>query len=224
MSPRNPAAALVPAWMATAGISVLASWLAPWLGVAVPIIAAAATIGVFRGAFAERLAAAAFVLTAALAPVFPEGTWLFAGVVGGLALTFRPRSRRTVEDLQRHLSWCRRRGEDAAVVVMRVPADAAATSEDVREVMRLTDSVHVEDGFGGYHLTAVVDEADLSRTGLEQRVREQLGDGVEFGWASFPRDGLTLSVLVEVATSGTARPAPRAAVHADSIQSAGVPR
>jgi hypothetical protein len=82
---------------------------------------------------------------------------------------------------------------------MHVPASAAPTSLDLRDVMRLTDSVHVYDDLGGYHLAAVVDETDLSRAGLERRIRGRLGPDVAFGWAAFPSDGLTLGVLLEVA-------------------------
>jgi hypothetical protein len=62
--------------------------------------------------------------------------------------------------------------------------------------MRMTDSsLLIWDG-ASFELRAMVDRERLDRHALEARLRSVAGGAVDIGWARFPEDGFTLSVLI----------------------------
>ncbi|MBS1868205.1 MAG: hypothetical protein JSS99_00925 [Actinobacteria bacterium] len=181
----------------TLGAATLAS---PWLA----IVVAAAGAGVI----AMRLRRPLVVVPAALAlvPAVLGGAavgvlWLAAAALLAFASA---QSRRVVRvemnELQRHLSWTRRRGEQASVLLVQLPAAAIDDSERALVAsFRITDSVALHRRSGGYELEAVLDHEGLDRLALERRIRETAGSSVAVGWATFPEDGVALSVLLEAA-------------------------
>lgn len=185
------------AWHVSAGLAVGAAALHPRLAILPAIVAAVAVPSALRVRGLAGAALGAVLLSAAAVPFFPAEAWGAAAILGAIALSLRPeRSGDTsIEDLQRHLSWCRRRGADADVLLAQV-AGAGVDADTVRDCFRLTDSVHVERSGAGYEVLAVLDTHDLSRSGVEERVRGTLDPGALLRWARFPADGVTLEDLV----------------------------
>lgn len=110
-------------------------------------------------------------------------------------------------ELERHLARCRRRGEDASVLVVRL-SDGAPIRKDAAEVLRITDSAVVRRVEKRWELHALLDHDEVSRSVVEERLRAALADSFPvFGWAAFPADGLTLAVLFEHALGMTERAA-----------------
>ncbi|HEV2814540.1 MAG TPA: hypothetical protein VGW10_14895 [Solirubrobacteraceae bacterium] len=207
------------AWHVAAGLAVGAAAVHPRLALVPAIVAAVAVPSALRIRGLPGAAVGAALLTAAAVPFLPAAAWVAAAVLGALALSVRPeRSDDTsIEDLQRHLSWCRRRGAEADVLVAQVAGDAV-DADMVRECFRLTDSVHVERSGTGYEVLAVLDTHDLSRSGVAARVRAVLDPAAQLRWARFPADGVTLEDLVLRGRQGTstahAEPEPEpAALH-----------
>lgn len=154
-------------------------------------------------AFGRVATAAAIVLAAAGDAVAPEvvllvGAALVAlpglrGADGGVA----GREAGQVDFVQRHLARARRRAERAHVLLMSFTPDEGRTPADVTSFFRLTDSVSVRRRGEGYELLAVLDDHELDRAGLEQRISATLAAEPLLGWASFPDDGYTLADLVQ---------------------------
>jgi hypothetical protein len=107
-------------------------------------------------------------------------------------------------DLHRHLSWCRRRGESAAVLTASVPASQIKDASRVVASFRITDSVAVHRRGRSFEIAVVLDEKDLQRGVVEQRLVDAVGPA-QIGWASFPEDGVALVALLESAMEA-ARP------------------
>lgn len=206
----SAAPAFVLTWLLTAGACVLAAAVTPWLVVLPVVIAVGASFSSLPGTVAGRALGAVGIASAPLVVLDPVLAWPVAAVMAAIALVARRKTTNNgIMDLQRHLAWCRRRGEEAAVLVMRAPAGAASSPDEVRHSLRLTDSVHVVESVGGYSVVAILDNADLSVDGLEQRVRSYLKtDDIDFGWSTFPHDGVTLEVLERVAWRNLERPRP----------------
>jgi hypothetical protein len=113
--------------------------------------------------------------------------------------------RRPVDALELQLLRCRRREEEAWVMVARL-AGRARTS-DLLGRLRLTDAARVEVNVHGKELVCVLDAAGLDRQALERRLRGGVPDaGVRFGWSHFPGDGAGLDVLLHKARAGLPRP------------------
>jgi hypothetical protein len=144
----------------------------------------------------SRLLTLAALVPAALTDA-PVAAWLLAGACVAYAVG---RSRAPVvvsmNELERHLSWCRRRDEKADVLTMRIAGKLRDPARLVR-AFRITDSVELRRRADGYDLTAVLDHCDLDRTGIERRLGELGFEPAACGWALFPRDGFTLETLVE---------------------------
>ena len=64
------------------------------------------------------------------------------------------------------------------------------------ESFRITDSVTLGRSTGGTELYALLDAHGFMREGLERRLVETFA-GRNFGWATFPGDGVTLQTLIE---------------------------
>jgi hypothetical protein len=119
--------------------------------------------------------------------------------------------RRRVDELELHLMRCRRRDEDAWVLVARV--SGSARTSDLLARLRLTDSADERTTVNGKELVAVFDAAGLDRQALERRLRAGLPrEDVRFGWSHFPDDGAALDVLLQTARAGLTRPARRVPV------------
>lgn len=107
--------------------------------------------------------------------------------------------------LQRHLARCRRRGEQASVLVAAL-AEGAPIRREVTEALRITDSSAVRRVGRRWELHAIFDGDDVQREIVEKRVAAALNRSKPvFGWALFPADGLTLDALVETARADTNR-------------------
>lgn len=134
---------------------------------------------------------------------------LMLGVVLGTAR--EQRDDRARSDFQRHLARCRRRGENASVLVVAL-SDEVRMSKDAVEVLRMTDSAVIRRMGKRWELHALLDGDDVQRDVVEGRVRLALAASAPvFGWATFPADGLTLEALFEHARSATAGAVPATA-------------
>jgi hypothetical protein len=117
----------------------------------------------------------------------------------------RENTRRTVDELELHLMRCRRRDENAWVMVARV--SGRARTGDLLAHLRLTDTARVELNVHGKELACVLDAVGLDREALERRLRGGVRDAdVRFGWSHFPTDGAGLDVLLHKARAGLPRP------------------
>jgi hypothetical protein len=105
-----------------------------------------------------------------------------------------------LNDGERALLRCRRRGESASVLVVRLDPRFDFDPKQLVAALRMTDSAaFVHSRRSGYELLAVLeDDTRLERKVVEQRLRSLVQGGRSlFGWARFPQEGLTLDVLVE---------------------------
>jgi len=169
---------------------------------AIGVIGALIALLVLHGRLGGRLVTAAAMTPVAFAATAPSISWILAGaLVAGVAATCERPLVVSTQDLQRHLDWCRRREENAHMLVALVPEAAVSDERALLEAFRLTDSVAIAQHRGRYEVHAIIDDHRLSRAGLERRVIEEVGADAEFGWAAFPQDGYTLDVLREHALS-----------------------
>jgi hypothetical protein len=162
-----------------------------------------------------------WLAAASLAAVAGAPAWVFvvAGGVFAAVLVRRgtaPAPSR-LEQIQRHLEWCRRRGEPAHLLWVHAPQIDRVTAKTALEAFRVTDNAALlhEDG-EHEEIVAMVDDASFEREGLERRLRAEVGEGAGFGWAEFPEDGVTLEALFRqarataVASATSVEPTPRA--------------
>ena len=78
------------------------------------------------------------------------------------------------------------------------PQVAQRPLQQMLESLRATDSVEVTAGAREFELCALIDGVDFAPAVIEERIAEAGDlDSVSFGWARFPRDGVTLAVLRE---------------------------
>jgi SH3-like domain-containing protein len=118
--------------------------------------------------------------------------------------------------IQRHLEWCRRRDEPAHLLWVHAPGTERAVAAAALEAFRVTDHVALlEAEEANAEIVAMMDHISFERSGVERRLRAQLGEGPGFGWATFPDDGLTLEALFEharkIAVGAASRPIERRA-------------
>jgi hypothetical protein len=160
------------------------------------VLAAVLTL---RGSLVARGAIAAAMVPGAY-PSAPSWSWVIAGGVVALLVSARvgPVVLRS-HDLQRHLDWCRRRQEKAHVLVMCFSLREVPKPVRILESFRTTDSIALHYSRGICELRAVLDDARLSRDGVERRILDASDAAFRFGWASFPEDGVTLDALIETA-------------------------
>ncbi len=145
------------------------------------------------------------VRPALLSPLLPAafgGIDLVPWAIAGVALCWPHRTvLRTdsgLNELQRHIMRCRRREEEATVLLAVGPHVARRPLEDMLESLRATDSVEVSTGAHDFELCALLDGVDFAPDVIERRIADAGDlDDVSFGWARFPRDGVTLAVLRE---------------------------
>lgn len=162
-----------------------------------------------------------WLVAAAIAAIAGAPAWAFVVAGGALAAVLARRGTVAVpsslEQIQRHLEWCRRRGEPAHLLWVHAPQIDRATANAALRAFRVTDNPALlhEDG-GHEEIVAMIDDASFEREGLERRLRAEVGEGAGFGWAEFPEDGVTLEALFRqaraaaVASTTSVEPAPRA--------------
>jgi len=187
--------------------------VAPWAAIAAVACALAATAWALRGRPGPMVLTMAAMVPAAFGAGAPIWAWILAGALVALAVS---RGTRVVavhmNDLERHLSWSRRRAERATVLVARLASDEVEDPVALVESFRITDSVSLRRTPRGFDLHAVLDEKDLDRETVERRIADVTSYPLRCGWATFPDDGVTLDVLLEVARRGldpAHEPAPR---------------
>jgi hypothetical protein len=146
--------------------------------------------------------------------------WSFV-LAGGLLAALVARRQPSAEAtplalIQRHLEWCRRRDEPAHLLWVHAPGIERAVAAAALEAFRVTDHVALLEDEDGYaEIVAMMDHTSFERSGVERRLRSQLGDEPGFGWATFPDDGVTLEALFEharkIAVATASRPIERRA-------------
>lgn len=158
-----------------------------------------------------RLATAIAMVPAAVAPAWEPGigigTVVVAGVLVALAgpVGLSQPSAASLNPLQQHIARARRRAERVHVLSLTVADAAEIAGADLRNVFRLTDTVAVRSIGDRYAATAVLDDHELFRGGLERRLSELVPATTTVGWAAFPDDGFSLEALIEQAEAD-ARP------------------
>jgi hypothetical protein len=145
-----------------------------------------------------------FASALAMVPVGIAGapTWTFVLAGGLLATTLAQSAAAAVpaplELIQRHLEWCRRRGESAHLLWVHAPNVGRETAKAALAAFRVTDNVALlHEDSGHEEIVAMIDHTSFDRAGLERRLRAEVGEGAGLGWAIFPEDGVTLEALFE---------------------------
>jgi hypothetical protein len=163
---------------------------------ALGVIAAVATL---RGPLGARSVTALAMIPGAM-PSAPAWIWVLSGGVVALLVSVRggPVELRS-HDLQRHLDWCRRRQENAHVLVLRFSLREVPRPARLLESFRTTDSIALHYSHGTCELQAVLDDTGFSREGVERRVADYAGASLRCGWAQFPDNGVTLDTLIDTA-------------------------
>lgn len=148
----------------------------------------------------------------------PTWSFVLAGALLALAMATRRETSEapTLELIQRHLEWCRRRDEPAHLLWVHAPAIGRAAAAAALDAFRVTDNVALIEAEEDHEeIVAMMDDANFERAGVERRLRARIGEGAGFGWATFPDDGLTLEALFEharaVAVASARRPVERSA-------------
>ncbi len=195
-------------WAATAiAALVLAAAVAPWAAIAAAGVGALVAGVALRGRPGPLALTVAALVPVALGATAPAWLWVFAGGLVALAVS---RGGRVVavhmNDLERHLSWSRRRAERATVLVARLGPNDVEDPVALVESFRITDSVSLRRTPRGYDLHAVLDEKELDREAVERRITDLTGPvgaaPPHYGWATFPDDGVTLDILLDLARRG----------------------
>jgi UDP-glucuronate 4-epimerase len=197
------AAMAAAAWLVVCATAALTS-RAGLHDAALPAVAGglAVLVAARRRTDLETLGASALLAAALLAAVItgPETLpWVLAGAAAAVMVRATAHARAaTIEELQRHLMRCRRRGESAAVVTVELPGREADRVPTLLDATRVTDSFAVKDSLTGVELIGLLDGEDVQPELVEQRFGTVLGAvSPTFGWARFPDDGVTLDVLIE---------------------------
>jgi len=197
-------------WLAVALVAALAP-LSPGAHIALAVLGALCAFALqqeprVRVALAVAMTPVAFVDPPAWTFVLAGGILAFALAQPAMGAAVPPR----LELIQRHLEWCRRRGETAHLLWVHAPHVDRETATAALGAFRVTDNVALlhEDG-GHEEIVAMVDDTSFDRDGLERRLRAEVGEEAGFGWAVFPEDGVTLEALFRHArTAAVASSAP----------------
>jgi hypothetical protein len=141
-----------------------------------------------------------WLVAASVAALAGAPAWVFVLAGGLLAAVLARRAAAPVpsrlDHLQRHLEWCRRRGETAHLLWVHAPRIDHATATAALDAFRVTDAAALLHEEGGHEeIVAMVDDSNFEREGLERRLRAEVGQDAGFGWAEFPEDGVTLEAL-----------------------------
>lgn len=191
----SPAPALI--WVATAlTVAVVPVSEPGCIGLAV---LAAACVAILPRPIHVRTVSVLAMIPIAI-PDAPAWSYIAAG--GLLAAVLSERSAAAqpapLERIQRHLEWCRRRGEPAHLLWVHAPEVDRETALGAMSSFRVTDNAALlHEGEEAEEIVAMVDDANFERTGLESRLRSHVGDSAGFGWAVFPEDGVTLEALFQ---------------------------
>jgi hypothetical protein len=186
-------------WLGAIGTALLASLAVADASVPVAAGAAVIALSLLKGPIAGRLLTVAAIVPIAFVDSSPPWAWIAAGAALGLATSFFQGGQAQAEpngDLQRHLAWCRRREEPANLLVAPLEGIDELAVRSLLESFRITDSVTLGRSTGGTELYALLDAHGFMREGLERRLAETFA-GRNFGWATFPEDGVTLQTLIE---------------------------
>jgi hypothetical protein len=146
-----------------------------------------------------RIATALAMLPTAFVDA-PAWTYI---VAGGLLASVLGRPARggvpaPMEQIQRHLEWCRRRGEPGHLLWVHAPDIDRETATAALGSFRLTDSAALlHEADEQEEIVAMLDHASFEPGGLEQRLRAYVGEDAGFGWATFPEDGVTVEALFQ---------------------------
>lgn len=145
-----------------------------------------------------------WLVAASIAAFAGAPAWVFV-VAGGLLVAVLARKPAApvpsrLDHVQRHLEWCRRRGEAAHLLWVHAPRIDHATATAALDAFRVTDAAALLHEEGGQEeIVAMVDDSNFEREGLERRLRAEVGAEAGFGWAEFPEDGVTLEALFKQA-------------------------
>jgi hypothetical protein len=197
-------------WLCAAAAAFGAAALEPGIAIAVAAAGAAASLWLLEARPAARGLTALAMVPVALADSSPAWLWICAGALIGIATSLLRQVQGTREvlggtgELQRHLSWCRRREDEAHLLVLPLTESEMADPSPVLECFRITDSVALSRATGGFELQALLDDKRFVREGLERRLRMIVGEQRSLGWAKFPDDAVTVESLVEHAHTNMA--------------------
>jgi hypothetical protein len=112
--------------------------------------------------------------------------------------------RSRLSDADKHLARCRRRGDEALVFAVRVPAGDRARVAALADAVRLTDGVGVTTHGRDRVVHGVIDAGEESAGAIARRVHGLgLAPHGSLGWARFPADGVTLAALIDVALAAS---------------------
>jgi hypothetical protein len=186
-------------WVAAALLALLTARLSPALPLAVAATAALITLTNDRVSTRSRLAFAAAYGPIAFAADAPAVAWVGAAALLGLAMTAAGPAESSEAGLLRHLERVRRRGEEASVMVLRMPRARASRLRDLQRRLRVADSARLVRGVSADEIHVVMEGELLDEPAVEARLGLDEIPDVSFGWARFPRDGGSLEVLVETA-------------------------
>jgi hypothetical protein len=173
--------------------------LSPALPIAVAGTAALITLTNDRVSTTRRLAFVAAYAPIAFAADAPAVAWVVAAALLGLAMTVAAPAESSEASLLRHLERVRRRGEEASVMVLRMPRVRSSRLRDLQRRLRVADSARVVRGVSADEIHVVMEGEHLDEPAVEARLGLGEIPDVSFGWARFPRDGGSLDVLVETA-------------------------
>jgi hypothetical protein len=160
---------------------------------------AALCVGILPRPALVRLTSALAMIPIAIADA---PTWSFVAAGGLLATVLAQPAADALpaplEQIQRHLEWCRRRGEAAHLLWVHAPHVDRDTATAALDAFRVTDNpALLHEGDEREEIVAMVDHASFERDGLERRLRAHVGEAAGFGWATFPEDGVTLEALFQ---------------------------
>src|SRR4051812_10775450 len=173
LTARDPLASqgVVPAlvWAITSALALGAERLAPGAEVGVAIAGAVVAVALLRGP-ALPLTLIGLV-PAAIGESAPTLAWIGGGAFAAAAVA-RGTAVVSVQmnDMQRHLAWCRRRDEPAAAFVMRFPTSKIPKPVELVSSFRVTDTIDLRRNGSGYELEGLLDQQGLDRAALERRV------------------------------------------------------
>jgi hypothetical protein len=193
-------------WLvAMGGASALAS-RDPRAAVLISALGVIAAIATLRGPLGARSVTALAMIPGAM-PSAPASVWVISGGAIALLVSVRggPVELRS-HDLQRHLDWCRRRQENAHVLVLSFSLRDVPKPARLLDSFRTTDSIALHYSHGTCELQAVLDDTGFSREGVERRVSDTAAGAFRFGWAQFPDNGVTLDTLIETARADLVDP------------------
>jgi hypothetical protein len=189
-------------WLTVVGTAALGNMVSEGLAAAIAAGGVAAAITLLGGPLLARALIAGAMVPAAFVDSAPALAFVATGGAVGIATSLFPEPRRSpsvgqLTEIQRHLAWCRRREDNAHLLVMPLTEREAEQPGDLLDCFRITDSVALSRGPHGLELHALLDDKNFQREGLESRLGTWAGDERHFGWAHFPQDAVTVQALVE---------------------------